>query len=111
MYNQEIPTHGLMDCRATGIAFMDQDIARHHKIPLQELEEKRQVEVINGRPIVSGDITNIANVGMSIQDHKEQLPMFVTKLEHYPIVLGIPWLRLHDVAVRFASSTVTFGSP
>jgi len=108
--NQEIPTHALINCGATGIAFMDQHFARHHQISLQELPEKRQVEVIDGRPIQSGDITHIAKVGMMIQDHKEQLPMFVTKLGHYPIVLGIPWLRLHDVAVRFASNTVTFGS-
>jgi len=47
---------------------------------------------------------------MKIQDHKEQLPIFITKLGHYPIVLEIPWLRLHDMAVRFASSTITFGS-
>jgi len=33
--------------------------------------------------------------------------MFVTKLGHNPIVLGIPWLRLHDVAVGFASNIVT----
>ena len=89
---------------------MDQDFARHHKIPLQELKEKKQVEVIDGRPIESGDISHIAKVGMKIQEHREQLPMFITKLGHYPIVLGIPWLRLHDVAVRFASNTVTFGS-
>jgi len=107
--NQEIPTHVLINCRATGIAFMDQHFACHHQISLQELPEKRQVEVIDGRPIESGDITHIAKVGMMIQDHKEQLPMFVTKLGHYPIVLGIPWLRLHDIAVRFASNTVTFG--
>jgi len=74
------------------------------------LKERKRVEVIDGRPIESGDITHIAKVGMKIQDHKEQLPMFITKLGHYPIVLGIPWLRLHDMAVRFASSTVTFGS-
>jgi hypothetical protein len=36
--------------------------------------------------------------------------MFVPNLGHYPIVLGNPWLRLHDVAVRFASNTVTFSS-
>jgi hypothetical protein len=36
--------------------------------------------------------------------------MFVTKLGHYPIVLGIPWLQLHDVAIRFSSRTLTFGS-
>jgi hypothetical protein len=108
--NQQIPTHALMDCRATGIAFMDQDFVRHHQIPLPELNQKKQVEVIDGRPIESGDITHIAKVGMNIQDHKEQLPMFITKLGHYSIILGIPWLRLHDVEVHFASNTVTFGS-
>jgi len=36
--------------------------------------------------------------------------MFVTKLGHYPIVLGIPWMELHDVAIRFSSRTLTFGS-
>ena len=110
MNNQEIPTHALIDCGATGIAFMAQDIARHHRIPLQAQMGKRQVEVIDGRPIESGDITHVGKVGMMVQDQKEQLPMFITKLGHYPIVLRIPWLRLHDVAVPFASNTVTFGS-
>ena len=58
--NQEIPTHSLIDCGATGIAFMDLDFARNYQIPLQELREKRQVQVIDGRPIESGDITHIA---------------------------------------------------
>ena len=108
--NQEIPTHALIDCGATGVAFMHEDFACHHQIPLQELKEKRQVEVIDGRPIESGDITHVAKIGMMIQDHDEQLPMFVTKLGHYTIVLGIPWFRLHDVAVRFASNMIRFGS-
>jgi len=108
--NQEIPPHALIHCGATGIAFMDQDFARHPQIPLQQLKAKKQVEVINGRPIESGDITHIAKVGMQLQEHKEQLPRFITKLGQYPILLGIPWSRLHDVAVRFASNTVTFGS-
>ena len=108
--NQEIPTHALIDCGSTGIAFMDQDFARHHQIPLRGLKEKKQVEVIDGRPIEFRDITHIAKVGMKIQEHKEQLPMFITKLGHYAIVVGIPWLWLHNVAVRFASNTVTFGS-
>jgi hypothetical protein len=108
--DQVIQTHALIDCGETGIAFMNQDFARHHEVPLKELKERRQVEVIDGRTIESGDITHLAEVGMNIQDHMERIPMFVTKLGHYPIVLGIPWLRLHDVAVRFALNTVTFGS-
>jgi len=47
---------------------------------------------------------------MKIRGHEEPLPMFVTKLGHYPIVLRITCLRLHDVGVRFASNTITFGS-
>ena len=87
--NQEIPTHALIDCRTTGIAYMDQDFARHHSIPLQELKANKQVKVIDGRPIESGDISHIAKVGMMIEDNNEQLPMFITKLGHYPIVLRI----------------------
>ena len=108
--SQEVPTHVLIDCKATGIAFMDQDFACHHQIPLKELKAKRQVEVIDGRPLKSVDITHVAKIGMMIQYDKEQLPMFVTKLGHYLIVLGILWLRFHDVAVRFAFNMVTFGS-
>jgi hypothetical protein len=47
---------------------------------------------------------------MEIQEHQEQLPIFIPKLGHYPIAFGIPWLRLHDVAVNFASNTITFRS-
>ena len=92
MNSKAIPTHELIDCGATGIAFMDQDFARHHQIPLPKLKGNKQVKVINGRPIESGDIMHIAKVGMRIQDHGEHLLMFITKLGHYPIVLGIPWL-------------------
>jgi len=36
--------------------------------------------------------------------------MFVTKLGHYPVVLSIPWLELHNVAIQFRYRTLTFGS-
>jgi len=78
--DQVIQTHALIDCGATRFAFMDQDFARPHKVPLQELKENRQVDVIDGRTIESGDITHLAKVEMGIQDHPEQIPMFVMKL-------------------------------
>jgi len=49
--NPEISTHAMIDCGATGIVFMDQDFAHHPQIPHPELKEKRQVEVIDGRPV------------------------------------------------------------
>jgi hypothetical protein len=65
--------------------------------------------VIDGRPISSGDVTDIACLSATIQDHAEMLPLFVTKLQ-YPVVLGIPWLAMHDVSVRFGSYTLQFDS-
>jgi hypothetical protein len=70
-----------------GIAFMDQDFPCQRLIPLQELMEKKQLEVIDGRPIESADITYISKVGMTIWHHREQLPIFVTRSGYYPIVL------------------------
>jgi len=108
--DKTIATHALIDCGATGISFVDENFASHHQIPLQALKTARALEVIDGRPISSGDITHVARVGLAIQEHRERLPMFVTKLGHYPVVLGIPWMELHDVAIRFSSRTLTFGS-
>jgi len=92
------------------VAFIDEDFARHHQLPLTPLKYPRALEVIDGRPISSGDITHTANATLSIHEHQEKIPKFVTKLGHYPIVLGIPWMELHDVAIRFSSRTLTFGS-
>ena len=100
----------MLDTGATGLAFVDEDFVRQHDIPLAPLKQPRQLEVIDGRPISSGDITHMAVAQMSIHEHAETLPMFVTRLGHYPLVLGIPWMDLHDVGIRFASRTVAFGS-
>lgn len=33
----------------------------------------------------------------------------VTSPEHYPPLLGIPWMQLHDVRICFVSNSLTFG--
>jgi hypothetical protein len=54
------------------------------------LKTPHALEVIDRRKISSGDITHMVQAQLSIQEHQERLPMFVTKLGHYPIILGIP---------------------
>src|SRR5690606_12972009 len=109
--NKSVPAHALIDCGATGFAFVDKDFASQHNLPLFPLREPRALEVIDGRPISSGDITHICKVPFKVNDHFEHLPMFVTSLGHYPIVLGIPWLRRHGPSINFEANTVTFKSP
>jgi predicted aspartyl protease len=107
---KEIPTHTLIDCGATGYTFIDQDFADHYKLPLCPLKIPRVLEVINRCKISLGNITHIIEAHLSIHKHCERLPIFVTKLGHYPIVLGIPWLKQHDVTICFTSNLITFRS-
>ena len=109
--NKNIRSHALVDQGATRYVFAEEDFVRCYNLPLFKLKEPRGLEVIDGRPVVSGDITHITKVRFMVDKHVEELPMFVTKLGHYPIILGIPWLRRHDVRIGFASNTVTFDSP
>lgn len=97
--DKNIRMHALIDCGATGISFVDEDFAHHHQIPFQPLQKPRALEVINGHSIASGDITHLALAQCTIYEHREQLPMFITRLGHYPLVLGIAWLQLHDVTI------------
>lgn len=108
--HRKLDTHTLVDCGATGFSFIDGDFDRQHNLPLFSLAEPRRLEVIDGRPIDSGDITHTVRVGFSIGGHYEKLTAFVTKLGHYPLVLGIPWLRHHDPLIRWAAGTIEFDS-
>jgi len=66
---------------------------------------------MDGRPIESGQITHLTKISCQIQDHTEMLPAFITKLEHFPLVLGIPWLQRHAVVTDFVSNSVRFQCP
>ena len=87
---KQIRSHALIDSGATGYAFIDEEFAFSRGLPLYRLKEPRELEVIDGKPIESGKVTAITKVKMIIDKHVEEIPMFVTRLGHYPVVLGIP---------------------
>jgi hypothetical protein len=109
--SNKISINALIDNGASGYAFISEDFVRRHQIKTYTLKNPRHLEVIDGRPIKSGIITQVAHLGLEIQEDKETAPFFVTKQGHYPIVLGFLWIQHHDIAIRFSSNTVTFDSP
>ena len=84
-----ISTHTLIDYGATGFAFIDKEFAYDHNFPLFKLKKPCCLEVIDGRPIESSLITHMTKLKITIADHQEKIPLFVTKLCHYSIVLGL----------------------
>ena len=83
----KIPSYTMIDNGVTGYAFIDKDYVRCRNLPLYKLKEPRELEVFDGRPTTSGDITHVTKVQLKIGQHMEALPLFVTKLEHYPMIL------------------------
>jgi hypothetical protein len=49
-------THALGDCGCTGLFFVNEAFTRQHNFPRYQLKDPKTVEVIDGRPISSGDI-------------------------------------------------------
>ena len=68
---RRLKSHSLVDCGASGFAFIDKDYAHHYNLPFHSLKEPRQLKVIDGRPINSGDITHVVKVGLNINGHYE----------------------------------------
>ena len=107
---QQLQTIALVDSGANGIAFIDQTFVRNNKIPLRRLRKPRRLEVVDGRQSAAGLITDMVLLPVEFRGHRESLPCFVTKLSQNPIVLGIPWLQIHDANTSWRRNTLTFDS-
>ena len=84
--------------------------AQTHNLPLTPLSAPIALETFDGRPVVSGNMTHKTTLDISIGMHCERIPLLVTRLSHYPIVLGIPWLRRHDPSIKFSANSLVFDS-
>jgi hypothetical protein len=107
----KIDTHALVDCRCTGLSFMNEAFACQYNFPCYQLKNPKTVEVIDGCPISSGDITEYVEGQDMIGDHHETLTAYLTSLGHYPLVLGIPCLKTYDVTINFAKNDIQFSLP
>jgi len=88
-YN-EIRSHALIGSEVTRYAFIANALAERYYFPLFELKAPRPLTVIDGRPMSSGAITHITKIGLSINNHDEMIPAFVTTLGGYHQTLGTP---------------------
>ena len=59
----------------------------------------------------STTITHFLVADLRIYNYlKKEAFLFTTNLFHYPIILGIPWLKLHDPKLKFKKNTIIFSS-
>lgn len=101
----------MTDSGATGFAFIDEEFVISHGLLRMPPEHKYELEIFDGRIAQSGAVTDLVIGDIIIDQHIEtQVPYFFTKLGHYPIVLGIPWLRKHNITTRWQQNSLSFSS-
>jgi hypothetical protein len=90
---------------------MNDEFAHQHNFPHYQLKTPKTVEVINGRPISSSDITEYIYIDYTIGNHHEKLVTYMASIGHYPLILRIPLLKKHDVNINFPKMDIQFPSP
>jgi hypothetical protein len=105
-----LPTYATTETGADGKVFIDQSWATSHRLPSGKLERPVGLELFDGREAESGLLTDYVTARMRIEDHYKEIRLYVTRLAHHHVILGMPWMKQHDSRVGFASHTLTFYS-
>ena len=90
-YNS-VHIYALINNRASVIVFIDVDFAKLHHLELHSLKHQYKLNVVDEHSIDSGTVTHHTVSTMRMSNHSEDISMFVTKLGHYSVILGIKWL-------------------
>ena len=87
-----VHSYTLVDSGGSTIGFIDTGFATLHRLPTKRLENPLTLNVVDSHIIASGSLTHYVEIPIRISYHIEQCIFLLTKLDHYPVVLGIKWL-------------------
>jgi hypothetical protein len=106
-----IALKAFLDCGATG-EFMHQNTAKLYSIPLIKLAHSVPLQVFDGRPISSGPVTHkTIPILTCINNHDEWISYYIISSSYHGIILGLPWLRLHNPAINWKTQSLLFSDP
>ena len=113
--DNSIPASALIDSGAEG-NFVDADFARKHDLPITQKKDTSEIKGIDGRTLASGLVTKETRVNITCQSggsgfHAESsLQLEIIQSPTHVIILGLPWLRLHQPSIDWQSLSMTFDS-
>lgn len=98
----------LIDSGAAG-RFIDQKTAQDLGFPVRPLLRPCHIQSIDGSPIGGGIISHCtAPLVLEVSAlHQETIVLYVTDCAQHSVILGLPWLELHNPQVSWADKEVT----
>lgn len=105
------PTYAMTDSGAEGVCFVDKNWATSKGFKLELMKKPMPLLNFNGEQDKSATVTHFVVANLKLHDHLDKNAfLFATNLSHYPIILGLPWLKLHDPELKFGKETMLFNS-
>jgi hypothetical protein len=100
--NRPIEVRALVDSGAT-MSFVDPTFAEQAGLPFAE--KPLRVTLADGREITS---SRSSTVPMAIKgtQHQEYIELQQVPLSHYPVILGLSWLRAHNPVINWMDGTI-----
>ena len=98
----------LLDSGAS-TCFLDEKFAKQHKIRLVQKSKPIHVEVIDGRPLLSGSVTHESEpIEVTFNDHSSYVVFNVIRTQSNPVIFGLSWLIDHNPSIDWRLRRITF---
>ena len=107
---QDLRVRALLDSGASA-CFLDEDFVQRHKFSLVQKSSPNPVEVINGRPLSSEDVTyETTPIDLVIHNHHSSVAFNVIRTPSNPVIIGLSWLEMFNPRIDWKSQSLTFPS-
>jgi hypothetical protein len=107
---QELQVNALLDSGASA-CFIDEEFTKLHNIPLVKKPKPVHVEVIDGRPLSSGNVIHETKpLKIRLENHESNIVFNVIKTPSCPVILGLSWLDRYNPLIDWKLRKVTFST-
>ena len=65
---------------------------------------------MDGSEITGGPVTHDTQVRMTINNHEEKIHLHCITIGNAPVIVGLPWLKLHNPAIDWRTHRLSFHS-
>jgi len=88
--------------------FIDKAYAEASGIAMQSKATPRRVLTVDSSKVAGGLVTHDSQVHLTINHHEEQIQLHCITIGNAPIILRLPWLKLHDPVIGWKNHSVRF---
>jgi len=100
-----VSVKALLDSRATGL-FISKKLVERQGFKLERLAKPIKVRNVNGSDNQGGSITHEVEVNLYYRGHIERVRIDVCELGKTDVILGMPWLTIHNPEINWETEEV-----